>query len=150
MHHSWGCLLRWRGQVVVGGGCHCLPCALATAHLGRCRGHKHLGVIAAVLAMKAVRSLDLRAVLAGTAAPLARGGRLSSMADLHIIHNSSVHLAPRALCDCERVLLDVVGGYHGETSPLAPSLDLIVSLGWELGCRWHLSPRGGAGRVIFS
>ena len=100
--------------------------------------------------MKAVGSLDLRAVLAGTAAPLARGGRLSSIADLHIIHNSSVHLTPRAFCDCERVLLDVIGRHHGETSPLASSLDLIVSLGWELGRRWHLSPRGGAGRVIFS
>ena len=149
MHHSRGCF-RWRRQVIVGGGCHGLPCALATVHLSRRRGHEIFSLIAAVVAMKAVRSLDMRAVLAGTAAPLARGGRLSSIADLHIIHNSSVQLAPRAFCDCERVLLDVVGRHHSETSPLACSLDLIVSLGRELGRRWHLSPHGGAGRVIFS
>ena len=127
MHHSRGCL-RWRGQVVVGGGCHSLPSALASDHLGRRRrGHEHFSLIAAVLAMLAVRSLDLRAMLAGAAASLARGSRLSSIADLHIIHNSGVHLAPRALCDRECVMLYVVGRCH------ASSFDLIVGLGRELG-----------------
>ena len=103
MHHGRGCL-RWRGQVVVCGRYQGLPGALAAAHLRSRRRHEHLRLIPnAVLTMHAVDSLllmvDLRSVLAGAAAPLARGRRLTSTAAcgapyLHIIHSdASIHLA---------------------------------------------------------